>query len=48
VAWPDKCPTCGKSLTKYESDPVMIEVEMCHQVLGVFCDEGHYTFLECM
>jgi hypothetical protein len=44
--FPEICPVCGKKLRKYKSDYEKIEGGGQYMVQGIYCKEGHFTYLE--
>lgn len=44
---PKKCPACNSDMKKYKSAYEKIENSGQYMVQGVYCPEGHFTYLEC-
>jgi hypothetical protein len=47
VREPTHCPICALALVKYQSDYQRIENGGQHMVYGVYCQAGHWTYLDC-
>jgi hypothetical protein len=43
---PEICPVCKKKLHNYESNYEKIEGGGQYMVQGIYCKEGHFTYLE--
>jgi hypothetical protein len=44
--FPTNCPVCGKKLREYKSDYEKIENGGQYMVQGIYCKNGHFTYLE--